>query len=260
MGRMTDISETPSPSPHASSPLSPSLQGSRRPRREKLTVFLVDTLAERIRGGSVEVGAKLPTETQLVEEFGVSRTVVREAIAELRARGLVEARQGVGVFVTRARPTAIGLLDGDFAHLPEILDLLEFRMAVEIEAAGMAALRRSLRQEAEIRAAHDDMARAVTQGDPAVEADFAFHLAIAAATNNRFYGEMLRHLGGKTIPRARFAGGGSAAYLAKVQTEHAAILAAVEDQNAEAARAAMRAHLTESLKRYRALAGAAAAG
>ncbi|WP_343714092.1 FadR/GntR family transcriptional regulator [Inquilinus sp.] len=226
-------------------------------RREKLAVAVVDALRHRIANGALPVGSQLPTEQRLIEEFNVSRTVVREAIAELRARGLVEPRQGVGVFVVPSVEPAPGLLSGDFTRLSEVLELLEFRMGVEIEAAGLAALRRSSRQEAEILLAHERVIAAVDSGGSAVDADFALHLAIAAATNNHFYSDVLTYLGQRTIPRSRLGDSAEAttAYLRKVIAEHARIIEAIERQDADAARLAMRHHLTESQRRYRGLGG-----
>ncbi|HMG49632.1 MAG TPA: FadR/GntR family transcriptional regulator [Inquilinus sp.] len=226
-------------------------------RRDKLAVAVVEALHQRIANGALPVGARLPTEQRLIEEFNVSRTVVREAIAELRAKGLVEPRQGVGVFVTPTAEPAPGLLSGDFTRLSEVLELLEFRMGVEIEAAGLAALRRSSRQEAEILLAHERMIAAVDSGGSAVDADFGLHLAIAAATNNHFYSDVLTYLGQRTIPRSRLGDSAEAttAYLRKVIAEHARIIEAIERQDPDAARLAMRHHLTESQRRYRGLGG-----
>lgn len=231
-------------------------------RREKLAVAVAEALRNRIANGVLPVGTKLPTEQRLIDEFNVSRTVVREAIAELRARGLVEPRQGVGVFVTPAAEPASGLLSGDFTRLSEVLELLEFRMGVEIEAAGLAALRRSSRQEAEILQAHERMSAVVDSGGSAVDADFDLHLAIAAATNNRFYSDVLRYLGQRTIPRSRLGESAEATtgYLRKVIAEHERIIEAIERQDPEGARLAMRHHLTESRRRYRSLGGLPADG
>lgn len=232
----------------------------RRHGRAGLTVAIVETLEGRIARGELAVGAQLPTEARLAEEFAVSRTVVREAMAQLRARGLVEPRQGVGVFVAQATAAPGLFLRADARSLPEILDLLEFRAAVETEAAGLAALRHSPRQGGEIRAAHEDMARVVARGDLAVDADFAFHLAVCAATNNPVYAEVLQYLGSKTIPRSRLNSEPSdrvAAYLKRVLGEHAAIIDAIDERDADRARAAMRAHIEGSQARYRALMSAA---
>jgi DNA-binding FadR family transcriptional regulator len=132
---------------------------------------------------------------------------------------------------------------------------------VEVEAAGLAALRRSSRQEGEILLAHERVIAAVDSGSNAVDADFALHLAIAAATNNHFYSDVLTYLGQRTIPRSRLGDSAEAttAYLRKVIAEHARIIEAIERQDPDAARLAMRHHLTESQRRYRGLGGLPAA-
>ena len=97
-------------------------------------------------GGQFPPGSRLPSEAQLTEAHGVSRTVVREAIAALRADRLVEARQGAGVFVLEAEvpaPTPLFLRNIDHERVSSMIELLELRTAVEVEAAGLAALRRS---------------------------------------------------------------------------------------------------------------------
>ena len=99
---------------------------------------LGDTLRKAIAAGQFPPGSKLPSEAQLSEAHGVSRTVVREAIASLRADRLVEARQGAGVFVlTPQDPPPAPLLIGniDLARVSSMIELLELRTAVEVEAA-----------------------------------------------------------------------------------------------------------------------------
>lgn len=216
----------------------------------RLSDTVESTLEARIRAGAPAPGERLPTEQQIGAEFGVSRTVVREAVARLRARGMVEARQGSGLFVAAADPHGLAGRD----RIPAVLDVLELRMAVEIEAAALAARRRSPAQDMRIREAARDMGLAIERGEQATDADFAFHHAVAEATNNRVFVEFLDGLGARTIPRAHL--GPPAApdqdYLRKVQAEHVAVMRAIAEQDADAAREAMRAHLQESQRRYRA--------
>lgn len=130
-------------------------------------------------------------------------------------------------------------------------------MAAEGEAAAIAAYRRTAAQEAAIAAANRKMAMLIDQGLPTVEADYEFHMAIAAATNNRFYVDVLRHFGARTIPRGQFPTlpeANDRAYLEKVHAEHVEILAAIADQDPERARQAMRSHMMASQRRYRFLA------
>ncbi|MEQ9334162.1 GntR family transcriptional regulator [Thalassobaculum sp.] len=113
------------------------------PPARNLTEELTATLAARIRSGELVPAEKLPTEQEMIAAFGVSRTVVREAIAALRAEGLVESRQGAGVFVVGDKRRRPFRLDADGAETVEgVLAIMELRRSVEIEAAGLAAERR----------------------------------------------------------------------------------------------------------------------
>lgn len=228
-----------------------------RPRRN-LTQMVVADLRERIRSGRLKPGDKLPTEQALIRELGVSRTVVREAIAGLRADGLVEPRQGIGVFVREpVRPApGLSLLSEDAGKISSVIEALELRAAVEIEAAGLAAERRSPAQEAKIRECFEEIAAAMARGEAAEDADFAFHLAIADATNNRHFGEFFEFLGRRTIPRSQLGGPSpvrTPAYVRQIQDEHEQIMKAICRGDAEAAREAMRVHLKGSLERYQRL-------
>jgi DNA-binding FadR family transcriptional regulator len=230
-----------------------------RPRRN-LTQMVMADLRERIGGGRLKPGDKLPTEQALIQELGVSRTVVREAIAGLRADGLVEPRQGIGVFVREAARPASGLslLSEDAGKISSVIETLELRAAVEIEAAGLAAERRSPAQEAKIRECYDEIASAIARGEAAEDADFAFHRAIAEATNNRHFGEFFEFLGRRTIPRSQLSDRGASpvrtpAYVRQLQGEHETIMTAICRGDAEAAREAMRVHLKGSLERYQRL-------
>jgi DNA-binding FadR family transcriptional regulator len=226
--------------------------------RQRLAQQLIDTLRDQIETGKLKEGDQLPTEPQLEASFGVSRTVVREAIADLRSAGYVKPVQGKGVFVSDPKATqSLSLTPVEIKSIPETLELLEFRMAAEGEAAAIAAYRRTAEQEAAIRAANRKMAHQIEHGLPTVEADYEFHMAIAAATNNRFYVDVLRHFGPRAIPRGQFPTLPEASdrtYLEKVHAEHGEILAAIADQDPERARQAMRAHMLASQRRYRMLA------
>lgn len=218
------------------------------------------TVAARLRNailsGEYAVGARLPTEAVLTERFGVSRTVVREAIAALRSEGLVESRQGSGVYVQKpASQPVMPYQDIDLTRISSVLEVLELRAAVEIEAAGLAAIRRSPAQEEEILARHRAFAESVETGDAGAEADLAFHLAIAEATNNPRFGEFLRMLGESSIPRAALTRDRQAkvraAYLQQIVAEHGALTDAILAGDAAGAREAMRTHLKVAQRRYR---------
>ena len=227
----------------------------RRPRT--LALELVDALGDRIRDGRLAAGAKLPTEAAIMEEFGISRTVVREAISKLQASGLVATRHGVGTFVVGLGDAAAFRIAPDqFATLRDVIAVLELRIGVETEAAGLAAQRRRDDNLAAMRAAMDAFADAVAQGRAAVGPDFQFHLEIARATQNAHFAELLGTLGSMIIPRARLESAEPQSperreYLRRVNGEHESIYDAIAAQDAEAARAAMRTHLANSRERRR---------
>ncbi len=228
----------------------------RRPRKN-LARDLVDTVTDRIRSGDLQPGAKLPSEALLMGEFGVSRTVVREAISRLQAAGLADTRHGVGTFVVglgaattfRIAPEQLGTLD-------DVLAVLELRIAVETESAALAAQRRTEANLQAMRHALRAFQDAVERGRDAVGADFQIHLEIARATRNPHFVELMSTLGGMMIPRARLGPGApltpdAAAYLRHVHGEHQAIVDAIARRDADAACAAMRTHLVNSRDRRR---------
>jgi GntR family transcriptional repressor for pyruvate dehydrogenase complex len=226
----------------------------------KLSRRLVEQLAGEIRSGRLAPGARLPTEQALARAARVSRTVVREAVAALRAEGLVITRQGVGAFVSAAPQQAPFRIDTERLHnLEEILYVMELRLCVEIESAGLAAERASRTQVRAIEAALTAMDRATAQGQAAVDEDLELHRSIAEGTNNPQFPRFLQFIGRHLIPRHIVSGmpktmGGQSAYLQLLQVEHRRIVEAIRGRDPKAAREAMRRHLTRSLERYRKLA------
>ncbi|MFN7024277.1 MAG: FadR/GntR family transcriptional regulator [Pseudorhizobium sp.] len=225
-------------------------------RRPKLSEHVAASLRAQVVSGEIRAGEKLPTESQLSEAFGVSRTVVREAVASLAADGLVESRQGAGIFVCERLTMAFASLTQDVGmKISHALNVIEVRMGLEIESAGLAASRRNAAQEAAIQEAFFDFDRLLSVGEATGRSDFMFHRAIAAATNNPFYVEVLDALGMRAIPCDVTSPWGTDSLLTReyqlmLQREHLAILKAISAGDADAARAAMRRHLTESQRRY----------
>jgi GntR family transcriptional regulator, transcriptional repressor for pyruvate dehydrogenase complex len=228
-----------------------------------LTRELVERLSVEITSGTLLPGARLPTEQEMMSAMGVSRTVVREAVAALRSEGLVVTRQGVGAFVTsdvQRRPFRIDP-DG-LESITDVLNVVELRMGVEIESAGIAAERASIADIKRITAALKALDTAFARGEPAVDEDVAFHRAIASATGNPQFVRFLEFLGRFVIPRRSIhvAVGEKEQqqYLLRVQDEHRAICSAIGSRDPSTARAAMRKHLSNSRERYLKLARAAA--
>ncbi|KKB80267.1 GntR family transcriptional regulator [Devosia soli] len=226
-------------------------------RKPKLADMVVDALKRRIGAGEFAPGAKLPTENELTVHFGVSRTVVREAIAALAAAGTVQSRQGAGVFVMANATSAFTAIGGETSNKISVaLNVLEVRMGIEIESAGLAAQRHSASQVAAIQEAWTEFGRLLKIGNPTGKTDFAFHRAIAAATNNPFYLEVLDALGSRTIPCDVASPWGTESvltyeYQVGLHEEHKRILNAIAAQDADRAREAMREHLSRSQDRYR---------
>ncbi|GAB3606198.1 FadR/GntR family transcriptional regulator [Conyzicola nivalis] len=221
--------------------------------RPNLTRQLVGDLLQLVQEGVVRPGTKLPTEAALMERFSVSRTVVREALSQLQASGIVRTYQGRGSFVL-ATPDEHGFEVGAVSpgDLDAVLALLEFRTGVEVEAAGLAALRRSPAQLAQIGEALAEFADASERPTAAVDADFAFHLRVAWSSGNRHFPQLLESLGRGmlAIPRSRL--GHDERAFARTYAEHAAIHDAIESSDPLAAGAAMRTHLVNSSRRLRA--------
>lgn len=224
--------------------------------RPKLSARVIAALRADIESGRIAGGRKLPTEAQLTEIFGVSRTVVREAVAALAADGLVETRQGAGTFAVSTRMASLGGT-GAANKISIAINVLEVRLGIEIESAGLAAQRRNAAQDAAIHEAYYEFDRLLSLDQATGKTDFAFHRAIAAATNNPFYVEVLDALGARTIPCDITSPWGTDSLLTRdyqegLQVEHARIMNAISSGNAAEARDAMRAHLTNSQGRYRA--------
>jgi len=177
-------------------------------------------------------------------------------VAALRADGLVMTRQGLGAFVpadVQRRPFRID--PDEVKSGKDVLQILELRMGLEIEASGLAAERRTSHDLVQIEAALRSIEAEIEVGGNAVDADFRFHLAIFRSVHNRYFPQFLEFLGNFIIPRqilniANGSDPGRVRYLRRIQTEHVAIYQAIRSQNTAAARKAARRHLSNSLNRY----------
>ena len=229
-------------------------------RPSNLAEKILARLGADIRGGRLAPGARLPTEQELSSGMGVSRTVVREAVAALRADGLVVTRRGSGAYVADNPTGPFRIAAPQLGHIGEVLDVMELRLAVEVEAAGFAAERGNRKQVSAVKSALRSIDRALKSGEGAVAEDFAFHRAIAEATGNSQFPRFLAFLGGHVIPRQSVrlkigTPGERRAYLERIQQEHGRIVDGIVAGDPAEARRAMRDHLTRSLERYRKLAG-----
>jgi GntR family transcriptional repressor for pyruvate dehydrogenase complex len=226
-------------------------------KHRNLAQGVVAYITENISKGELVPGDKLPTESEIMRILGVSRTVVREAISHMQAASLVETRHGIGTFVLTPAPThLLGIDPNTVITMRDVLALLELRICLETEAAGLAASRRSEAQLQQLRGALDSFRACVLSGTDTVAADLQFHTLIAQSSANRYFHDILSHLGTNAIPRARLNSAKLAqdepgVYMQRVVNEHEDIYNAIARKDAESARAAMRTHLGNSRERLR---------
>src|SRR6186713_2570707 len=208
------------------------------PRR--LTAELVARLTADITSGKLAPGSRLPTEQEMIAATGVSRTVIREAVAALRADRLVITRQGVGAFVASQvrRPFRVDF--DEQSPFGEVLNVMELRTGIEVEAAGLAAERASPAQVKKIAERFAAIDAAIAAGGTAVDEDFAFHCEIADATGNPQFRRFLEYLGRFVIPRKTVWGSNppllSKSRLATFQREHKQLLDAIRARSVKRAR------------------------
>jgi GntR family transcriptional regulator, transcriptional repressor for pyruvate dehydrogenase complex len=230
---------------------------SSRNKSRTLSTELAHELVDRIRNGAYAPGDKLPKEAAFMDEFGVSRTVVREAISYLQAVGMAETRHGIGTFVLRVEETApFRIQPEQLTTLRDTIALMELRIGIETEAAAIAASRRTESNLKNMQTALTAFAQAIEAGEDAAGADFQFHREIALATQNTHFADFMGSLGPGVIPRARLASGEASnpsriAYLRLVNQEHESIFNAIRNQDIDSARAAIRTHLSNSRERLR---------
>lgn len=227
-----------------------------RRSRVSLTEQVGHDLLARIEEGALQPGDRLPTERELMAHYGVSRTVIREAMSSLRASGRLSTQQGRGAFIQAPAEPPLHLQAARIATLEDVLSLLEIRLALESEAASLAAQRRTPEQLAELQ----EVLQQFDPGDAerSAAADRQFHLTIARLSGNAHFARLLSGLSPHLLPRQRIHlfrndPDGEAAYLQKLRLEHGQIADAIARGDAEGARAAMRVHLANSRERLRAM-------
>lgn len=238
-------------------------------RPPSLSQRVVEALSDRIATGQLKPNERVPTEPALMQEFGVSRSVVREAISRLQAAGLLRTQQGVGSFVLAPKVSNPLLPEAAPAELKvqQKLAMLELRLSLEPEAAALAAQRRTAEQLSAMERALKDFDTQRKTGEATAEADFRFHELLAQATGNEYFVHVLHSLSSATIPRntaaaprklrnaqaARFGEPSPELHSGKDITarEHHAVLEAIRRGDAAAARAAMFLHLNNSRERMK---------
>ncbi|AWB66109.1 GntR family transcriptional regulator [Saccharobesus litoralis] len=225
-------------------------------KSHSLTHELAELLRQGILSGKFKVGEKLPPSKEIEEQTGVSRSVVREAIAQLRAEGLVDSRQGVGVFVS-SKPKKAGfeIDQAEFETVHNAVQILELRMSVEVEMSAMAAQKRTEQQMQNILDRMLEMEQKIAQGEDAIKEDFEFHKAIADASGNPYFRRFIEYIGSGVIPAREIITKyeqepAAQGLLDLIQDEHRQIARAIQAQDPELAKASVKAHLGNSIKRH----------
>jgi GntR family transcriptional regulator, transcriptional repressor for pyruvate dehydrogenase complex len=218
-------------------------------RTPRLSDVVSERLLAAIRDAHLPPGAKLPSERELGEQFGVSRTVIREAVRALAAKGILEVRSGSGVTVASIDSSNVsdalvlflrrkGLLDPQKIH--------EVRETLELQTTRLAAQRATAEDLAKIRKTHEGLAQAVGDPEAAAEADVAFHRAIAKAAENEIYLVLIDSISDIMMDVRRATVGHPGQIQVGIE-EHGRIVEALERHDVDGAVRAMKTHLINSL-------------
>ncbi|MBP6901749.1 MAG: FadR family transcriptional regulator [Burkholderiaceae bacterium] len=223
---------------------------------DRLSDRLATLLRQRVEAGEFAPEQRLPTEQALALHYGVSRTVVREAVSRLRSSGLLVSRQGSGVYVAPASHARALDFDPEvLTDLDAVLQVVEVRGALEGEIAALAAQRSTLAQRQGLRRALERIDAAVAAGRDGVAEDLALHRAIAEASGNPQFGRLLTHLEQYLREAMHVTRGNESLrqdFADAVRGEHRAIVEAIVAGDAEAARSAARNHMRQADRRLHA--------
>lgn len=218
----------------------------------KLSDRVYDDILAMILNGEIMVGTKLPTEHSLCDRLNVSRPVLRQSLKQLREDGVIVSRQGSGSYVQRRPEGAVF----EFASVGSIADIqrtFEFRTAIEGEAAFLAAIRRSDNDLITLRELLAELDQYISEGRLGVNADEAFHEAICTASGNQYFNTARKSMQANIMTGLNLTRNLSLTKpdgrMEMVQQEHYAILNAIEAQDQNGARDAMRAHIENAKTR-----------
>lgn len=222
--------------------------------RKKVSELVYEKLVEKIRNGDYPPNTKLPSESELVRLFGVSRTPIREALSVLAASGLIESRQGGRSWVKEINfAEMLESVQFEMITAAEVCDLLEMRTIIESEAAALAAVRHT---EKDFKRLTESLeAFSMTVKDDQIigfEADYNFHATLVKAAYNPFLTQAIENLSDLHIKALRFSLSQNLGWERKrkeVFIEHERIYEAIKARDSEAARDAVIAHLTNARKK-----------
>lgn len=218
-----------------------------------LTEQVARQIAAEIADGVHAVGAKLPSGRILAEKYGVSAAVIREVTERLRAQGLIQSRQGSGsTVVSRTGVQGFQVSSGIAVNREQLASVYELRMELEGGAAALAAVRGNAADLHAMEQALAALEAHLEHPEQGVEHDIAFHVAIAAATHNRYYQDLLQYLNLQlrlAVCTARSNSRLQEGLTAAVHREHVAVFEAIRARDPEGARLAAILHLRQAAHR-----------
>jgi GntR family transcriptional regulator, transcriptional repressor for pyruvate dehydrogenase complex len=216
--------------------------------------YAYDQLLALLGSGELGPDARLPGEQTMAERFGVSRPMLRQALARLRAEGMIYSRKGSGHYVRADQPNQHAISYATLGSIPDVRSFLDFRRSLEGESAACAAQVCDRLAISKLRKLHSKLGKAFAAGQSGMDEDIAFHMAIAQATGNRFFAHTLAALSEQMtfsirLVRELSSSRPSAPRRQAVVDEHAQILAAIDAGDIEGARRAMRDHIEGGIVR-----------
>ena len=222
----------------------------RKIKPKKIYEEVTEILYEKIRAGELKPGDRLDSVEQLAEQLQVSRSAIREALSALKAMGLIEIKQGSGTFVKSNQSNQLDfpLSTAILTNKQDISHLLEVRKIIEVGTAASAAIHRTDEDLQSMMQILDEMKHAQGNGELGEKADFQFHAAISAASQNPLLATLLDQVSGlmiETMKETRRIWLYSKKITSeKLYDEHMQIFLAIKQQNEELAKHAMASHLS----------------
>lgn len=225
------------------------LNSKRLEKAPSLATTLVEKLREEIESGRLRVGDRFPTDGELGEAYGVSRTVVREATAVLRAHSLISTLRGRGSIVMARSPSPpFSISVEELKSVDSLIRVNELRISIEVESIALACQRRTDADLKNIECRLEDIDKAIADKEDYIAADVKFHMAIAEATHNEFFTRIFDSI--KTVSMAsKFDHGNldsealSFVYSTVIQEDHRKIVAAIADADVDTAKRLIRRHI-----------------
>ncbi|HLQ82814.1 MAG TPA: FadR/GntR family transcriptional regulator [Pseudogracilibacillus sp.] len=222
---------------------------------DRVHLQVIDFIKNEIETGNIKPGERLPSERQLVEKLGISRTSVKEAFAALSLSGIIEIKQKSGATLLKDEKKDIVLKLTSIINRSslDIIEIMELRQTIECEACFLASTRRTESDVIELKKKFDELSNAINKGDLAAKEDVNFHLAVAYATNNSLFVDVMRLLSLRmfdTISSTRKQTLRKPGKSEEVLKEHKNVYLAIKNKQPQVARNLMQEHLNNVKKRY----------